>query len=188
MLTNSIKEIDAPELATWVKEKHPNLRVIDVRGMNEIALNKLKVPQLEVETGMMPLAIWWNNLQQRQQYRHLVWLCEGDLEGKEIPFTLFDSIAENLIENARSKRLAEPDLIVEISLKSHPLTFSVCDNGSAITEELASKLLHTVVDSENGLGVGLFQAARWAERLGYQVKINENCAGRVCFELLVIAK
>jgi rhodanese-related sulfurtransferase len=34
---NSIKEIDAPELHNWVKEKHPNMRVIDVRGMGEIA-------------------------------------------------------------------------------------------------------------------------------------------------------
>ena len=37
MFANSIKEIDAPELALWVSEKHPNMRVIDVRGMNEIA-------------------------------------------------------------------------------------------------------------------------------------------------------
>ncbi len=34
---NNIKEIDAPELHNWVKEKHPNMRVIDVRGMGEIA-------------------------------------------------------------------------------------------------------------------------------------------------------
>jgi rhodanese-related sulfurtransferase len=37
MFMNSIKEIDAPELASWVKEKHPKMRVIDVRGMGEIA-------------------------------------------------------------------------------------------------------------------------------------------------------
>ena len=37
MFMNSIKEIDAPELASWVKEKQANMRVIDVRGMNEIA-------------------------------------------------------------------------------------------------------------------------------------------------------
>ena len=37
MFMNNIKEIDAPELHTWVTEKHPNMRVIDVRGMNEIA-------------------------------------------------------------------------------------------------------------------------------------------------------
>ena len=37
MFMSSIKEIDAPELATWVQEKHPNMRVIDVRGMGEIA-------------------------------------------------------------------------------------------------------------------------------------------------------
>ena len=37
MFMSNIKEIDAPELATWVQEKHPNMRVIDVRGMGEIA-------------------------------------------------------------------------------------------------------------------------------------------------------
>ncbi len=37
MSTNSVKEVDAPELAIWVKEKHQNMRVIDVRGMDEIA-------------------------------------------------------------------------------------------------------------------------------------------------------
>ena len=34
---NSIKEVDAPELHNWVKENHPKMRVIDVRGMGEIA-------------------------------------------------------------------------------------------------------------------------------------------------------
>lgn len=34
---NNIKEIDAPELASWVQDKQPNMRVIDVRGMGEIA-------------------------------------------------------------------------------------------------------------------------------------------------------
>jgi rhodanese-related sulfurtransferase len=34
---NSIKEVDAPELHNWVKEKHDKMRVIDVRGMGEIA-------------------------------------------------------------------------------------------------------------------------------------------------------
>ena len=34
---SSIKEVDAPELHNWVQEKHPQMRVIDVRGMGEIA-------------------------------------------------------------------------------------------------------------------------------------------------------
>jgi rhodanese-related sulfurtransferase len=34
---SSIKEIDALELHNWVQEKHPQMRVIDVRGMGEIA-------------------------------------------------------------------------------------------------------------------------------------------------------
>jgi rhodanese-related sulfurtransferase len=38
MLWNSIKEIDAPELARWLDEKAGNFRVIDVRQMGEIAM------------------------------------------------------------------------------------------------------------------------------------------------------
>ena len=37
MFMSNIKEVNAPELHTWVQEKHPKMRVIDVRGMNEIA-------------------------------------------------------------------------------------------------------------------------------------------------------
>ncbi len=37
MFGNSIKEIDASELAQWVKDPSQSLRVIDVRQMQEIA-------------------------------------------------------------------------------------------------------------------------------------------------------
>ena len=37
MFMNSVKEMDAPELANWMKEKQPKMRIIDVRGMAEIA-------------------------------------------------------------------------------------------------------------------------------------------------------
>jgi rhodanese-related sulfurtransferase len=37
MFANTIKEIDAPQLAQWVTDDSHNLRVIDVRQMQEIA-------------------------------------------------------------------------------------------------------------------------------------------------------
>ena len=154
----------------------------------EQTLIKLKVPKDEAEATKMPLVSWWHSLQQRQQYRNLDWLSEAVPGDYVIPFTLFDSIADNLIDNARNKRLREPDISVQISLSTRPLCMSVCDSGSEIPEELASQLLHTVVESEDGLGVGLFQAARWAEQSGYRLRLKENIKGRVCFELVEMAK
>jgi len=150
----------------------------------ERALGKLKIPQHEAEASMMPLAAWWSSLQLRQQYRNLDWVSEDSVGERAIPFTLFDSIADNLIENARNKRALEPDIRVQVSLHTQPLRFSVCDSGGEIADSLASQLLQTVVESEDGLGVGLFQSARWAEQLGYRLLLQENVTGRVCFVLV----
>ena len=49
---------------------------------------------------------------------------------------------------------------------------------------IAFGLLRTVVESEDGLGVGLFQVARWAEQSGYRLLLQENQQGSVCFELV----
>ena len=154
----------------------------------EQTLVKLKVPQEEAEASKMPLASWWHSLQLRQQYRNLDWLSVDSLGDYVIPFPLFDSIADNLIDNARNKRLREPDISVQICLSTRPLSFSVYDSGSEIPEDLANQLLHTVVESEEGLGVGLFQVARWAEQSGYSLRLKENIKGRVCFELIETAK
>lgn len=150
----------------------------------EQTLKKLKVPINEAEAARMPLASWWHSLQQRQQHRNLDWLSEDSPGDKIIPFTLFDSIVDNLIDNARNKRVREPDISVQISLSTRPFCLSVCDSGSMIPAELASQLMHTVVESEEGLGVGLFQVARWAEQSGYRLQLAENTRGKVCFELV----
>jgi hypothetical protein len=39
------------------------------------------------------------------------------------------------------------------------------------------------VRSSTGLGIGLYQAARLAERSGYALKLAENRDGAVCFSL-----
>jgi signal transduction histidine kinase len=149
----------------------------------ELTLNKLKTPKQEADTSRMPLAQWWLAMQQRHQFRNLEWVSDGDLDGLSIPFALFDSIVDNLIDNARNKRLREPATGVQVSLRAHPLSLSVCDSGSAIPENLASQLLQTVMESEDGFGVGLFQSARLAEQSGFRLELMENLRGKVCFEL-----
>ncbi|TAJ80435.1 MAG: sensor histidine kinase [Gallionellaceae bacterium] len=45
------------------------------------------------------------------------------------------------------------------------------------------RLLNGIVPSEDGLGVGMYQAARWAAQSGFCLTLTENKNGKVCFEL-----
>lgn len=145
-------------------------------------LAKLKAPQPEAQDAALPLAQWWDALQQRHRHRNIQWSCEGT-PGQAIPATLFDSVADNLIDNACHKLLREPGIRISVALRAQPFSLQVCDGGSAIPDTVASRMLHTVLPSEDGLGVGLFQAARWAEQSGYHLVLRHNVTGRVCVEL-----
>ena len=148
----------------------------------EMTLSKLKVPQLEDESSLLSLAAWWESLRQRHQHANieLVGVAETD---EKIPAAMFDCVADNLIDNACSKRLQQPGIFIRVTLRTQPFSLNVCDGGDAIPAPLARQLLQTVMPSENGLGVGLYQAARWAGQLGYRLVLRENVPGAVCLEL-----
>ena len=101
-----------------------------------------------------------------------------------IPAALFDSVADNLIDNASNKQLRQPGIAIRVMLRTGPFSLSVCDSGDAIPAPLAHRVLHTVVPSADGLGVGLYQAARWAKQHSYHLALRQNITGAVCFELL----
>lgn len=71
MNMSSIKEIDAPELAVWVKEKHLKMRVIDVRGMNEIANGTVSGAEA------MPLQTIPVRVSEFKQDEKLVFICRS---------------------------------------------------------------------------------------------------------------
>ncbi|MCZ7654586.1 MAG: ATP-binding protein [Rhodocyclaceae bacterium] len=110
---------------------------------------------------------------------------DGMVGEGEIPVTLFNSAAENLLENALAKQLETPALKISValSLQDGP-ALRVCDNGQAIPDEVADNLFRAPIVSRVGLGIGLYQAARHAEFYGYELKVACNEAGRVCFELI----
>jgi C4-dicarboxylate-specific signal transduction histidine kinase len=98
---------------------------------------------------------------------------------------LFDSVAENLLHNARNKRQREPGIKISAILGVDRNRPSLCisDNGSAIPLDRATSLLHETVKSEDGLGIGLYHAARQAEANGYTLALSENNNGKVSFSL-----
>ena len=142
-------------------------------------LDKLQSPQI-ADAESIDAEKWWSHLQDRYAHAAIEWRG-GPLAGQPIPRALFDSVAENLLQNALAKRQREPGLVIAASFDESGL--SVTDSGSPIPSGLLQGLLHEPVASEDGLGIGLYHAARQAAELGYQLSVAENQPGRVAFRL-----
>jgi len=149
----------------------------------EMTLLKLQQPHTGSETPQLALSAWWDTVRLRNRYQLIRWREPDGLPDNNIPAALFDCVIDNLIDNALRKRQSEPGVTISVEIQPEPLCLTVCDSGAPIPENIAANLLRGGVFSESGLGIGLYQAARWAEQLGYRLTLVSNHAGEVCFEL-----
>lgn len=149
----------------------------------QLALDKLQTPQ-DQDREEVYLKDWWNDLQKRNIHNKINFQheCHGD---PTIPVDLFDSVVDNLLENIQVKQINEANVDVTITLycNENIISITVCDSGSMIPESIAKDLLSNVINSDNGLGIGLYQAKSLAEKFDYNLKLLSNLKGRVCFEL-----
>ncbi|MEZ5614765.1 MAG: hypothetical protein R3E35_06065 [Rhodocyclaceae bacterium] len=146
-------------------------------------LDKLRRPELE-GAQFVPAGPWWAGLQARYAQAGVRFEAGPIDPGLRLPVTLFNSAAENLLENALAKKREAPAVRIRVAFAAGARpALTVCDDGQAIPAELAENLFHAPVASGAGLGIGLYQAARHAEFYGYELKVASNEAGRVCFEL-----
>ena len=130
------------------------------------------------------LSEWWESLRARN--------IDADIKFESmlgsdpmVPLDLFDSVAENLLENARSKRMSEPHIHISVRLEADngAAHLRVSDDGSCIDTQTAQSLFKSPVSSRNGLGIGLYQAARLARQWGYALTLTVNRPNDVAFEL-----
>ncbi len=146
-------------------------------------LDKLQRPVPEQESRV-PLGAWWQALVQQYRDRGVEFANDAAPGSAQIPQALFDSVADNLLANALAKRAAQPGVRVRVALpEGDGAGLLVCDTGPAVPKPLAESLLRAPVHSENGLGIGLYQAARQAEAAGYALRLEANRDGEVCFAL-----
>jgi nitrogen-specific signal transduction histidine kinase len=150
----------------------------------QATLDKLRAPT-ESPNEMVDAAVWWESLRQRYADRNIEFIVASPSVEGALPGDLFSSVAENLLENALNKAKNEPGLRISAELErvgaAHSLR--VRDDGTAIRAFVAETLFTGAVKSQTGLGIGLYQAAKQAERLGYRLAIADNQRGMVCFEL-----
>jgi signal transduction histidine kinase len=146
-------------------------------------LDKLQHPVADGD-ARVPAALWWEGLLRQYQDRAVAFSAQA-LDDVEVPRALFDSVADNLLQNALAKRAAEPGVRVSaaFSAASAGPELRVCDTGRAVPAEIAGALLRAPVRSDNGLGIGLYQAARQAQASGFELRLAANRDGEVCFAL-----
>ncbi|MBE9567595.1 MAG: HAMP domain-containing histidine kinase, partial [Proteobacteria bacterium] len=150
-------------------------------------LEKLRAPAKnkddeKIATGSM--LHWWDQLQMRYADRHIDFSAEID-QDTDIPIDAFTTVVENLLDNARSKRIRESQLEIFITLEKNKeaLRLTVTDTGSAISAEIFPHLLKEIVSSNDGFGIGLFQSRELAINHGYELTVSDNTEGKVCFSL-----
>lgn len=154
----------------------------------QLTLDKLKSPNVNAAEAIERISAhaWWEALQQRYAGESLEFAAYDMNKGVHVhlPGELFDSVADNLLQNALEKRKLERDLAIRVGFSCEGGgSLTVCDDGSALDDDLAKRILTTPVQSDNGLGVGLYQAERLARQAGCRLALTSNQNGRVCFEL-----
>lgn len=149
----------------------------------ESALNKLQAPD-QTDVKMLSLQSWWNELEIDRAESNIRFFekIEKDML---IPIDLFNTVIDNLLENALRKEADQAGISITVSVEcadGKPV-LTVSDNGSPIPGDIAGKLFKQPVVSATGLGVGLLQASKLAEDYGYTLELAKNQEGHVEFRL-----
>jgi len=183
-MTQIINDTDSEmqEIVDVIKRQMPLL----TQRLNS-TLEKLRAPaSIEniADSASGSLLHWWNQLQTRYTGRHIKFTSNVSVD-QEIPLDIFTTVVENLLDNARNKRIREPDLKINIQLTKtkEMLSLIVTDTGSAIPTDVFNKLFKEVVSSNDGFGIGLYQSYELANNYGYHLSIKDNADGQVSFEL-----
>jgi signal transduction histidine kinase len=171
-------DADSPEALALVRRQLPA-----ITQRLAATLDKLQRPGAE-SAARVSAQDWWDGLVRLYQGRGVDFSVEDLGEGAEVPRALFDSAADNLLQNALAKQQRQPGVHVRATLSGgEAAELRVCDTGNAVPADMVKSLLRVPVPSDSGLGIGLYQAAQQAAAAGYVLRLESNRDGEVCFAL-----
>ena len=174
----SSSEDEAGALQGLVKRQLPQ-----IAQRLTVTLEKLQAPQ-ESTVPQTDAMTWWEGLKQRYTRGEITFSGGAEKSGANLPGELFDSVAENLLQNAIAKAQQQADMHIDVTFDADSGgRLTIRDTGDAVPKAVATRLFSVPVPSRNGLGIGLYQAAKQAEQAGYTLQLVSNVAGNVCFEL-----
>ena len=146
-------------------------------------LDKLKVPS-EEKKRQEKFSIWWKSLKNRYQHAQLEFMT-NEIPKIDINAEVLDGVLDNLLQNALEKSKSQQNIWIRAELADAADHFSldVIDTGKAMPVMIAQQLFKKHISSENGLGVGLYHAAKQAEHAGYRLSLVKNVDGEVRFRV-----
>lgn len=150
----------------------------------QATIEKLRDPAESMSAERIGLEQWWEGIQARYPDANITF--EGAAPAAvEVPQELFDTVTENLLENARYKKAQDHDLQIRVRLEvaDGRVALRVTDSGQPMPKQVARYLFGGAVPSATGLGVGLYQCGRLAEFHGFRLRLEENRDGEVRFLL-----
>jgi signal transduction histidine kinase len=148
-------------------------------------LDKLQAPRMENGERVL-LRRWWDDLLSRYHLSGIEFAVDGEfVDTATVPAALFNLAVENLIANALDKRAAVPRLKIRVTLRvsADGIAVDICDDGKPLGAALLRDIFRGPVPSETGMGIGLYQAARFLETGGLELSLVSNEPGQVCFRL-----
>ena len=174
----SSRDDEASALQGLVKRQLPQ-----IAQRLTVTLEKLQAPH-RFSTAQINATTWWESLKQRYTRGEIAFTEGASNIGATVPGELFDSVAENLLQNAIAKAQQHSGIRIDVAFDAASGgRLTIRDSGEAIPKLVATRLFSVPVPSRNGLGIGLYQAARQAEQAGYALALVSNETGNVCFKL-----
>jgi len=174
----SSSEDEAGALQGLVKRQLPQ-----IAQRLTVTLEKLQAPQ-ESTVPQTDAMTWWEGLKQRYTRGEITFSSGVEQSSANLPGELFDSVAENLLQNAIAKAQHQAEMRIDVTFEpAAGGRLTIRDSGDVVPKAVAMRLFSVPVPSRNGLGIGLYQAAKQAEQAGYTLQLVSNVAGNVCFEL-----
>lgn len=178
-LTGAVQTSDEPQQSHQLMQRQ--LPLLTQRLQN--TLNKLQT-RADTDSSMRDVEHWWKELQNRYHGRDIAFDATIT-QSLSIDADVFDTVLENLLENARSKRRVTPQIKIttQLLIQHNQVEITVCDDGEPVSAAKAPHLFKQIIPSSDGYGIGLYQSAQLAERNGYQLQLVNNETGKVCFKL-----
>jgi len=157
-----------------------NLQQIGARLEN--TLNKLRAPRLDTQVQLIDCEKWMERIAKQHNTNERIHFHRDIDNNIAVPVDLFDSVSENLLNNALRKPSARS---VDLRLLSSDdiIVLSVCDDGEQLAANIEKNLFVKPVSSGSGMGVGLYQSSIMAHAFNYELELSQNERGRVCFNL-----
>jgi hypothetical protein len=171
------------------RDYSPELQALMTRQLPVIAqrlsstLEKLQRPNATLEQ-LVAAETWWAALSRQYGSERVEFGSSSPPSTVMLPRSVAENVADNLIQNALTKRLSEPGIRIRVTLDCDELlVFKVSDSGSAVPPELEKLLFSAPVRSNSGFGIGLFQASQHARDKGFVLALERNRDGEVSFTL-----